>query len=227
MKKTFFLIILISSVLFMFNCGMSPEEAYKEADQKGTISAYEDFIKKYPDSNLRNEAEVKLKQKKDSETLEQEKRINAENSVQLENQSCEYNTSSYKDPDIEEYTVHGDTVTKLVYEGTKRTKVYGVTIKGYISNKFKVRKVSVKVNIRAMSEKGEYGMAFGYEKWGEKEINDSFIKEVPPGGITFSKYYDLTTEIKPRVPPPSFMNYKYERKGTFLKAPPRITLTIQ
>ncbi len=195
------------------NRGKDLSRCYEKC--KDAVEDDEEYFKEIKDICINVEAEL----------LPKEMNQKAIDSVKLEKEDYEYNTSSYKKADTVYYTHEGNTTFRHVHRGGTHTNIYGVTIKGHISNKFKVRSIKIEVDVQAVSEKGEYGMLFGRETWGGKRINDSFTIEVPPGGIGFSKYYDLTTAIRYAVAPPSGWGGK-ERKGTYLKSSPQITLSV-
>ena len=57
MKSMISVSILILTLFFIFGCGPSQEDAYKEAERQNTITAYEEFIKNYPESKFKGKAE--------------------------------------------------------------------------------------------------------------------------------------------------------------------------
>jgi len=159
-----------------------------------------------------------ISEKRKNEKIAREMKVTSlADYISLTKTGYDYNISSYKNPDSVYYTHEGNTTYRHESKGSYQTKIYGVTIKGFISNDFVYRTVKAKVTIRAVTERKEYGLWLGRETWGGKTINDSFIVEVPPSGIGFSKYYDLTTGIKGIMPLDS-------RRGTYLKSSPDITL---
>ena len=53
---------IIITLLFLFGCSKSPEEAFKDAKSSGTVEAYKNFLDDYIDApeNLKNEAKKDL-----------------------------------------------------------------------------------------------------------------------------------------------------------------------
>ena|GEM_PF-6004631 len=50
------LIFTLILTCFMFSCSQSPEEAFKKAENANTITSYEQFLKKFPDSQYSTQA---------------------------------------------------------------------------------------------------------------------------------------------------------------------------
>ena len=60
MKQIAFLFLIISAIIFIIGCGLSPEDAYREAEQKNTILAYKEFLKKFPGSKYKEKVETAI-----------------------------------------------------------------------------------------------------------------------------------------------------------------------
>jgi hypothetical protein len=74
--------------------------------------------------------------------------------------------------------------------------INGVTITCNIGNTLLFRSIDVRVRVQARSEEVVNEALAGSLRYGGKEIDDSFTMTVPPGGGSFSVYYDLRTEIE-------------------------------
>ncbi len=144
------------------------------------------------------------------------------NKIYLSNQGLNYNTGSWKEEDTVYYSHEGSLTFRNVIKGDTHFEVYGVTIKGRISNQLKHRNVKVEVKIKARGEIEKNCALLGCNKWGGKKINDSFTMNVPPGGITFSKYYDLVTKMWSV----GIGITGGESKGTYLESKPDIKVKI-
>ena len=119
--------------------------------------------------------------------------------IALTDSDYTYNESHYDTGDTEYYEwdkpLFGEPrLEKRVDRGIKLDVINGVNIRGVVKNTLDLRSVTINVKIAARGKREVNSALLGSVSWGGKEINDSFQMEVPPGGRSFSKYYDLRTK---------------------------------
>ncbi len=225
--------IIVYNKHFDFNKLKKDLTGLSESDPEKAYTQSVDILKKEKNyfagiEKLSNDLRVAYEKHK-KKILSEELLCNADNHLLVKGQSVNYNTSSYKTEDTY-YSTHDDNITYHHRSpGRTVTKLYGVTIYGKIGSKFKQRTVKTEVTIRARSKEGKNCALLGCVYWGNKEIYDSFIVEVPPQGISFSKYYNLETGITKSSGIGGAISRAFSvmtgKTGTYLEDRPEITLS--
>lgn len=119
--------------------------------------------------------------------------------VGLTDSDYAYNESHYDTGDTEylewKKPLFGEPrLERRVNRGIRLDVINGVNIRGVVNNTLHFRTVTVRVEIRAQGKRVVNSTILGSVTVGGKEITDSFQMDVPPGGRSFSKYYDLRTK---------------------------------
>ncbi|MEW6455135.1 MAG: hypothetical protein AB1410_00275 [Acidobacteriota bacterium] len=70
-NKNILFISLVILLLYLFGCSPSPEKAFKNAKRQNTVYAYQQFIKKYPESTLVKDALKAIEKIEYEEAVEQ------------------------------------------------------------------------------------------------------------------------------------------------------------